>query len=53
MLWLKLAIDRMLGSIMRRITTHWHEWPWRDPGASLRNENSSSSAPVRPGLISR
>ena len=38
MLWLKRAIDRMIGSIMRRITTHWHEWPWRDPGASLRNE---------------
>jgi hypothetical protein len=37
-LWLKLAIDRMIGSIMRRITTHWHEWPWRDPGAALRNE---------------
>jgi predicted O-methyltransferase YrrM len=37
-LFLKLAIDRMLGSIMRRVTTHWHEWPWRDPGAALRNE---------------
>jgi len=23
---------------MRRITYHWHEWPWRDPGAALRNE---------------
>jgi len=28
----------MIGSIVRRITTHWHEWPWRDPGAALRNE---------------
>jgi predicted O-methyltransferase YrrM len=37
-LWLKLAIDRILGSIMRRITNHWYEWPWRDPGAALRNE---------------
>ena len=38
MLFLKLAIDRMLGSVMRRITNHWYEWPWRDPGAALRNE---------------
>jgi len=37
-LWLKRAFDRMIGSIMRRITTHWYEWPWRDPGAALRNE---------------
>jgi predicted O-methyltransferase YrrM len=37
-LWLKLTIDRILGSILRRITNHWHEWPWRDPGAALRNE---------------
>jgi len=37
-LWLKRAIDRMIGSIIRRITTHWYEWPWRDPGAALRNE---------------
>ena len=22
--------------IMRRITTHWYEWPWRDPGAAAR-----------------
>jgi predicted O-methyltransferase YrrM len=36
--WLKRAVDRMIGSIMRRITTHWYEWPWRDPGAALRNE---------------
>jgi predicted O-methyltransferase YrrM len=35
---LKRAIDRMLGSIMRRITKHWYEWAWRDPGAALRNE---------------
>ena len=38
MLVLKRAIDRMLGSIMRRITKHWYEWAWRDPGAALRNE---------------
>ena len=38
MLWFKRAIDRMIGSIIRRITTHWYEWPWRDPGAALRNE---------------
>jgi predicted O-methyltransferase YrrM len=28
----------MLGSVIRRITTHWHEWSWREPGAALRNE---------------
>ena len=38
MLWLKRAVDRMIGSIIRRITTHWYEWAWRDPGAGLRNE---------------
>jgi predicted O-methyltransferase YrrM len=38
LLYLKLAIDRVIGSVMRRITYHWHEWPWRDPGAALRNE---------------
>ena len=38
MLWFKRAIDQMIGSIIRRITTHWYEWPWRDPGAALRNE---------------
>jgi predicted O-methyltransferase YrrM len=37
-LYLKLVIDRVIGSVMRRITHHWHEWPWRDPGAALRNE---------------
>jgi predicted O-methyltransferase YrrM len=36
--WLKVAIDRMIGSIMRRISAHWHEWPWRHPGGALRNE---------------
>ena len=38
MLYLKLLIDRILGSIMRRASLHWHEWTWRDPGAALRNE---------------
>jgi predicted O-methyltransferase YrrM len=37
-LYLKLLIDRILGSIMRRASLHWHEWSWRDPGAALRNE---------------
>jgi hypothetical protein len=35
---LKRAIDRIIGSLLRRVTNHWHEWPWRDPGAALRNE---------------
>jgi predicted O-methyltransferase YrrM len=30
--------DRILGSAMRRVANHWHEWPWRNPGAALRNE---------------
>ena len=38
MLVLKLAIDRIIGSLMRRVTNHWYEWSWRDPGAALRNE---------------